>query len=53
MKIIQMVLTFLRQRFCWHDWRYLKYHGLPNEPLLIECKKCKWITYQANLQMFD
>jgi hypothetical protein len=42
---IQRALLFLKRHFyCWHQWRTLKWYGLPNEPVLAECRKCGLIA---------
>lgn len=44
-KVLQIILLWLRRHFgCWHEWRVLKHYGIPGEPLLAQCEKCKWIT---------
>jgi hypothetical protein len=44
-RLLQGVLMWLHRHFaCWHEWRGLKYHGLPNEPVLAQCCKCGYIT---------
>ena len=40
----QRFLTWCHRHFaCWHSWKTLKWHGLPNEPVLAECRKCGYI----------
>jgi hypothetical protein len=45
--IIQKIIKFINQHFtCWHEWENLTWHGLPNEPFLMRCKKCGHIINQ-------
>ena len=34
-----------KRLFCWHRYRQLRWHGLPNEPDLMQCTKCGRIAY--------
>lgn len=41
----QRIGVWLRQQFlCWHVWRTLKWYGLPNEPVLAQCRHCRLIA---------
>lgn len=43
--LAQRVLLFVTRHFlCWHEWRTLKWHGLPNEPVLSRCRRCGYIA---------
>lgn len=44
MLFIQKIIARLRILFCWHQFRQLRWHGLPNEPDLMRCEKCRMIT---------
>jgi len=44
MIIIQKILAKLIVYSCWHGFKQLIWHGLPNEPDLMRCKKCGKIT---------
>lgn len=51
MKILQQLLHFIyRHFFCWHNWVRLKHYNLPNEPYLMECKKCGMVV-KSNLYL--
>lgn len=43
-KTLQTFKTWFDRRMCNHLWKRLNWHGLPNEPFLVECVKCEWIT---------
>jgi hypothetical protein len=44
-RMAQIVWLWVRRRFiCWHDWRTLKWYGLPNEPVLAQCRQCGLIA---------
>lgn len=38
--IIQKIIARIKILFCWHNYRQLNNHGLPNEPDLMRCDKC-------------
>lgn len=44
MKFYQTLFSWFKRRVCPHAWKRLNWHALPNEPNLVECVKCKWIT---------
>lgn len=49
-KILQSIIQWWFRHFvCNHVWVSLRHHNLPNEPYLIQCKNCRWITRDWNL----
>lgn len=49
-KIIQKLKNFINRHFnCNHRWIRLSHHNLPNEPYLVRCEVCKWITEDSDL----
>lgn len=40
MFFIQKIMASIKMFFCWHKFKKMAWHGLPNEPDLMRCQKC-------------